>query len=81
MRLAEQRERDGYPVLAHELLAKTFNDPDMLPGPDAQAVRAEEAQRIRVQRQPRTGAGGPYLVTGTGEGSQRPRRDAESWAP
>lgn len=82
LRLAERRERDGYLVLAHELLAKSFNDPEMLPGPDPQAVRAEEAERIRAERLPRVaGASGPYLVTGTGEGSARPRRDVDSWAP
>jgi hypothetical protein len=81
LRLAEQRERDGYLVLAHELLAKTFNDPEMLPWPDPRAVRVHEAERIRSERLPRAGASGPYLVTGTGEGSARPRRDVDSWAP
>lgn len=81
--LAEQREQEGYAALAHELLAKTFNDADMLPGPDPQLVRAEEAQRIQSERRlsRQWGTSGPALLTGTGEGSTRPRRDVDSWAP
>jgi len=52
-------ETAGYPTLAHDELAKLFNDEDMLPRPDPDAVRIEEAARIRAERakdSTRTGA-------------------------
>lgn len=72
---AARLERDGYPLLAHDELAKLFNDEEMLPRPDQNAVRAEEARRI--QRARRNGA----VPTGTGSGSSRPRVPVRSWAP
>ncbi len=72
---AARLERDGYPLLAHDELAKLFDDEEMLPRPDQNAVRAEEARRI--QRTRRDGA----VTTGTGSGASRPRVPVRSWAP
>ena len=38
-------EQDGYPLLAHDELAKLVNDKEMLPRPDQNRVAAEEARR------------------------------------
>ena len=79
---ATQREAEGYPALAQDLLAKVFNDEEMLPRPDRFVVLAEESRRIKDQQtwgQRRPGAAA--LITGTGEGAWRPRRDVDSWAP
>ena len=43
-------EKNGYPLQAHEELAKFFNDPDVLPGPDTSAVLAETARKFEVDR-------------------------------
>lgn len=43
-------EEAGYPILAHEQLAKFFNDKDILPFPDATAVRAETARKYTAER-------------------------------
>ncbi|TFV79415.1 nucleotidyltransferase [Blastococcus sp. CT_GayMR19] len=67
-------EKDGYPLLAHDELAKLFNDEQMLPRPDQRAVVLEEARRFRAGR-----ANG--VTTGTGAGAQRARIPAKSWAP
>ena len=72
----------GYPVLAHDELAKLFNDEDMLPRPHPDAVRIEEAARIqdgRAKDSARTGT--PALLTGVGAAVDRPRRNVRSWAP
>jgi predicted nucleotidyltransferase len=68
-------EQDGYPLLAHDELAKLFNDEEMLPRPDQNRVGAEEARRIRESRRT-TGT-----VSGTGAGAQRARIQVNSWAP
>jgi predicted nucleotidyltransferase len=68
-------EQAGYPLLAHDELARLFSDEEMLPRPDQDAVGAEEARRIRENRRT-TGT-----VTGTGTGAQRPRIQVNSWAP
>lgn len=75
-------ETAGYPVLAHDELAKLFNDENMLPRPHPDAVRIEEAARIQDERakdSARTGA--PALLTGVGAAADRPRRNVRSWAP
>jgi predicted nucleotidyltransferase len=76
-RLAEAiaMEHAGYLLLAQDELATLFNDEQMLPRPDQDAVAAEEARRIRETRRT-TGA-----VTGTGSGARRPRIQVNSWAP
>lgn len=68
-------EKDGYPVLAHDALARFFNDGVMLPRPDQAAVRQETADRFRK----RQGVGVPAV--GVGAGAARERVDAASWAP
>lgn len=75
-RLAEARrlERDGYPLQAHEQLAKLFNDEDMMPPPDPEAVLAETARRYRELNI----AGGS---AGVGRGADRPQVPVRSWAP
>ena len=79
---AIELETAGYPTLAHDELAKLFNDEDMLPRPDADAVRMEEAARIRGERaKDSTRTGAPALLTGVGAGADRPRRNVRSWAP
>jgi hypothetical protein len=72
---AARLEHDGYPLLAHDELAKLFNDEEMLPRPDQDAIRTEEARGI--QRGSRNGA----LTTGTGAGASRARVPVRSWAP
>ena len=68
-------EKAGYPLLAHDELAKLFRDEEMLPRPDQGAVAAEEARRIRESRRT-TGS-----VPSTGAGAQRSRIQVNSWAP
>ena len=43
-------ETDGYPLLAHEQLAKFFNDDDVLAYPDLDAVRLETAKKYTADR-------------------------------
>lgn len=43
-------EADGYPLLAHEELAKFFNDDDILPFPNPDAVRLETAKKFTADR-------------------------------
>jgi predicted nucleotidyltransferase len=71
---AARLEREGYLLLAHDELAKLFNDEEMLARPDQTAVVLEEARRFRAGR-----ASG--ITTGTGAGAQRTRIPAKSWAP
>lgn len=68
-------EQDGYPVLAHDALARFFDDDVMLPRPDQDAVREEAAERFRR----RQGVGVPAV--GVGAGAARERIEAKSWAP
>ena len=67
-------ERDGYPLQAHEQLAKLFNDDEMLPHPDPAAVRDEAVRRWKEQSLGGTNAG-------VGQGAARPQVQARSWAP
>ena len=43
-------EADGYPHLAHEQLAKFFNDPEMMPFPNQNDVRLETARKFIADR-------------------------------
>lgn len=43
-------EKAGYPILTHEQLARFFNDKDILPFPDATAIRAETARKYTAER-------------------------------
>jgi predicted nucleotidyltransferase len=68
-------EKEGYPVLAADALARFLNDDVMLPRPDQTAVRRETAERFKK----RQGVGIPAV--GVGAGAARERVDASSWAP
>ncbi|HEY0891289.1 MAG TPA: hypothetical protein VGE38_16940 [Nocardioides sp.] len=48
-------EKAGYLVLAHETLAKFFNDEEMLPYPNLDEVRRETARKYVNDRRQRTG--------------------------
>lgn len=58
-------EKAGYPVLAHEQLAKLFNDEDMLPYPDTDAVRREAARKYINDRRTPTSGGSNHGSTGS----------------
>jgi predicted nucleotidyltransferase len=71
---AVRLERDGYPLEAHAELAKLFNDEDMLPHPDTDAVRAEAVRRFKE-----LSIGG--TIAGVGRGADRTQVPVRSWAP
>lgn len=73
-------EDAGYPTLAHDELAKLFNDEQMLPRPDQNAVRLEEATRVTKQKEKDSKAfGAPALLTGVGTGAKHARSNSRSW--
>ncbi len=73
-------QADGYLTLAHDELAKLFNDEQMLARPDQNAVRAEEATRLTKQKIADSKAlGVPALLTGIGVGANHPRSNSRSW--
>lgn len=73
-------EMDGYVVLAHNELAKLFNDPEMLPAPASTAVLEEEGRRVSAQRRWDTLVfGAPALLTGTGASAGQARGNVRSW--
>ena len=75
-------ERDGYDILAHDELAKLFNDPTMLPRPDQGLVTAQEAARLSAEKAKHTRrADTPSLITGVGAGATQARPNVRSWAP
>lgn len=79
---AVQLEAAGYDVLAHDELARLFDDPAMLPRPDQQRVTAQEATRIAAEEAAHSKVlGAPSLITGTGAGRDQRRPDVRSWAP
>lgn len=47
---AVQLEKDGYPVQAHEEIAKFFRDDDILPGPDPCEVTTETSRKFEADR-------------------------------
>lgn len=67
-------EQQGYGVLAHDRLAKLFNDPEMLPFPDQTRVMAEEARRQLDSASRRA-----RVITTTV--SPRQAQPVRSWAP
>jgi predicted nucleotidyltransferase len=75
LREGVQLERDGYPVLAADALARLFNDDVMLPRPDQGDVRRKAAERFKK----RQGVGIPAV--GAGAGAIRERIPVKSWAP
>jgi len=79
-RLSEARtyQDQGYLVLAHDSLAKLFNDPEMLPRPNEDDVRVEYAAHRREHATPR-----PRPVPAVGvSGPARPTAPrVRSWAP
>jgi predicted nucleotidyltransferase len=82
-------ENAGYGLLACDELAKLFNDEDMLPRPDQNAVRAQEAQRRLDERAtstrrptaPAVGAAPVLLPTRRPEPRPGHRPQVRSWAP
>lgn len=71
-----------YPLLAHDELARMFNDPSMLPGPDPLAVEVEQARKVRAdQAAAQKKFGAPALLTSVGAGVETSRRNVGSWAP
>lgn len=73
-------EKAGYPMQAHEQLAKFFNDTEVLPHPDAGALGVEVARKYREDRAARlksinTSAGtaaGAAAVSGTPAAAANP---------
>lgn len=47
---AVELEKGGYPVQAHEEMAKFFRDDDILPGPDPYEVTTETARKFEADR-------------------------------
>lgn len=73
-------EKAGYLKLAHNELAKFFNDPEMLPAPSPLAVLEEEGRRVAAQKAKDSKAiGAPALLTGTGLSAGRDRGNVRSW--
>lgn len=69
-------EKDGWHVLAHEELARLFNDPQMLPRPPKDTVMNQEAARLRARtaEDKRTPA-----IVGASAAAARPL--TRSWRP
>ncbi|GEB64641.1 hypothetical protein SAT01_20890 [Sinomonas atrocyanea] len=77
---AIEYEQAGYPVLAHDELAKFFNDPEVMPRPSATAVMGEEARRVLDEKSKDSKSfGAPALLTGTGSSAGRSRGNIRSW--
>ena len=73
-------EQAGYTTLAHNELAKFFNDSEMLPAPDPLAVLEEEGHRIEAEKAKDSKSfGAPALLTGTGASAGRDRGNVRSW--
>ncbi|NDK30619.1 nucleotidyltransferase domain-containing protein [Nesterenkonia haasae] len=73
-------ERAGYMTLAHNELAKFFNDPEMLPAPSPLAVLEEEGRRVAAEKANDSKTfGAPALLTGTGPSAGRDRGNVRSW--
>lgn len=60
---AIELENDGYPLQAHEELAKFFNDKDILPGPEAFALLAEVSRKLDADRRKSINTGIPTTRT------------------
>lgn len=73
-------EAAGYGTLAHDQLAKFFNDPEMLAPPEPLAVLLEEARRVAAEgHADSVRLGSPALLTGTGQWMGRDRGNVRSW--
>lgn len=73
-------EKAGYMTLAHNELAKFFNDPEMLPAPSPLAVLEEEGRRVAAEKTKDSKTfGAPALLTGTGASAGRDRGNVRSW--
>lgn len=79
-RLTQARtyEEQGYLVLAHDCLAKLFNDPEMLPRPNQADVLVEAAAHRREHVAPRMR---PDTAIGTNGPARRTTPSVRSWAP
>ena len=83
--LAVEMEKAGYHALAHDELAKVFNDETMLPKPGRMAVDAD-ARRLALEKaaekgQHRKPSAFPGLGLGLGLGATKPAIPVRSWAP
>lgn len=76
-------EQAGYPLLAHEQLAKMFNDPEMLPYPDETAVRLEADRKLRDDqaKTARNGVAAAAFIPAVGSSTAPTVKDVRSWAP
>lgn len=76
---------DGYLVLAHDEMAKLFNDENMLPAPGRIAVDAELGRMARAKGDEKGQHGKPSTVPGVGVGlglgAAKPPIPVRSWAP
>lgn len=73
-------EKQGYHVLAHQELARMFNDEEVLPKPSPRSVELEAASKLAVERSSATGRKHGAVVPVAG-GRRGPGRDTRSWAP
>ena len=73
-------EKQGYHVLAHQELARLFNDEDVLPKPSAWSVELEAAAKLAAERlnAPKSKFGSVVPVAGS---RPSPGRNTQSWAP
>lgn len=74
---ALELEAGGYPFMAHEELARFFNDEAMLPYPDPSVVQIEAARKYQAERRSSVGAIGtatsPVVGHHPGEGVKNTR--------
>jgi predicted nucleotidyltransferase len=74
LREAVKLEAEGWPVLAHDALAKLFGDPDMMPRPTQPKVVAENAARLLAES-------GPARQISTAATPMATVPAVRSWAP
>lgn len=73
-------EKQGYHVLAHQELARMFNDEDVLPKPGAGAVELEASQKLAADRAVSAKSKDVAVVPVAGA-RPAPGRNTRSWAP
>lgn len=74
-------EMAGYPAMAHESLAKMFNDPEMMPLPDPEAVRTEAVRKYTADRKTAQAATGSLMTAvNVGAASDKLARPVRSWS-
>lgn len=67
--------------MAHESLAKMFNDPEMMPLPDPDVVRVETVRKFVADRNAaQTAAGSSTATVNVGATTTKPARPVRSWA-